>query len=53
MVCVPSPGQTTKFFMKKSHSSELHGNDSTDLLSVAAFALNAYLTSNRSFVNSV
>ena len=53
MVCVPSTMQAAKFFLSKNISSDLHFNNSTlNLLSVSASA-NAYLMSNRSFVNTV
>ena len=50
--CFPSTMHPPSSFWTKNISSDLHLNDSTTVLSVAASA-NAYLMSNRSFVNSV
>ena len=52
MIRVPSTMQAAKFFLSKEYFSDLHFNDSTNLLSDAASA-NAYLTSNRCFMNTV
>ena len=51
MVYVPSTTQAAKFFRAKNISSDLHCNDSTNLLSLATSA-NAYLMSILSFVNT-
>ena len=51
MVCVPLTTQAANFFWAKNISSDLHCNDSTNLLSLATSA-NAYLMSILSFVNT-
>ena len=52
MVYVPSTAQAAKFSWAKNISSDLHCNDSTNLLSLATSA-NAYLMSILSIVNTV
>ena len=52
MVCIPSTTQAAKFSWAKNISSDLHCNDSTNLLSLASSA-NAYLISILSIVNTV
>ena len=52
MVCIPSTTQAAKFSWAKNISSDLHCNDSTNLLSLATPA-NAYLMSILSIVNTV